>query len=66
MCRYFKSYLKKVSAVHDAGISVQCDVAVFSWLLCYAKASAAGQQLPALTVANCIPVIIASDFLQAR
>ncbi|KAA6423279.1 MAG: hypothetical protein FRX49_06731, partial [Trebouxia sp. A1-2] len=60
----FSSYLKRVSPSQDAEISVQCDVAVFSWLLQYAKAAAAGQQLPALSVANCMPVLISSDFLQ--
>ena len=64
--RYFRSYLKRVSPAQDAEISVQCDVAVFSWLLQYAKAAAAGQQLPCLSVANCMPVLISSDFLQVR
>ncbi|KAL0048863.1 hypothetical protein WJX82_001213 [Trebouxia sp. C0006] len=62
--RYFRSYLKRVLPSQDAEISVQCDVAVFSWLLQYAKAAAAGQQLPALSIANCMPVLISSDFLQ--
>ncbi|DBA92116.1 TPA: hypothetical protein ACH3X1_015842 [Trebouxia sp. C0004] len=62
--QYFRSYLKRVSPAQDAEISVQCDVAVFSWLLQYAKAAAAGQQLPALSIANCMPVLISSDFLQ--
>jgi len=53
-----------VLPAQDAEISVQCDVAVFSWLLQYAKAAAAGQQLPALSTANCMPVLISSDFLQ--
>ena len=56
--------MKRVLPAQDAEISVQCDVAVFSWLLQYAKAAAAGQQLPALSTANCIPVLISSDFLQ--
>ncbi|KAL3146307.1 hypothetical protein ABBQ32_003004 [Trebouxia sp. C0010 RCD-2024] len=62
--QYFRSYLKRVLPAQDAEISVQCDVAVFSWLLQYAKAFAAGQQLPALSTANCMPVLISSDFLQ--
>ena len=63
-CRYFRLYLKKVAPTQDLEISVQCDVAVFSWLLQYTKAAAARRQPPVLTVSNCMPVLIASHFLQ--
>ena len=63
-CRYFRLYLKKVAPTQDLEISVQCDVAVFSWLLQYTKAAAARRQPPVLTISNCMPVLIASHFLQ--
>ena len=63
-CRYFRLYLKKVAPTQDLEISVQCDVAVFSWLLQYTKAAAARRQSPVLTISNCMPVLIASHFLQ--
>eukprot|EP00891_Asterochloris_glomerata_P000754 jgi/Astpho2/754/fgenesh1_pg.00016_%23_8_t len=62
--RYFRLYLKKVAPTQDLEISVQCDVAVFSWLLQYTKAAAARRQPPVLTISNCMPVLIASHFLQ--
>ena len=63
---YFKGHLGGVLGPHELEMSVHCDIAVFSWLLEYVKASrgpgiAAG---PELSTANCIPILISSDFLQ--
>jgi len=61
--RYFKAYLKRVAPNQDVEISVHCDVAVFAWLLRYAKMKP-GPERPSLGLGNCLPVLISSHFLE--
>lgn len=62
--RYFRSYLKTVEPMNDVELSVHCDVRIFGWLLQYAKS--ASDTLATLTNDMVLPVLISSNFLQAR
>ena len=70
--RYFQSHLseydKHATEANQVEMSVHCDIAVFSWLLDYVKASGGRADVvpkgPELTTANCVPILISSDFLQ--
>eukprot|EP00241_Pyramimonas_parkeae_P003389 CAMPEP_0114227344 /NCGR_PEP_ID=MMETSP0058-20121206/1739_1 /TAXON_ID=36894 /ORGANISM="Pyramimonas parkeae, CCMP726" /LENGTH=716 /DNA_ID=CAMNT_0001338177 /DNA_START=451 /DNA_END=2598 /DNA_ORIENTATION=+ len=57
--RYFQDYL---SGIHNEEVemSVHCDVVVFEWLLNYVE----GKKQTRLDVANCVPILISSDFLK--
>ncbi len=63
-CRYFKVYLSRMPRTQKVEISVHCDVEVFRWLLQYTRAARTGAPRPALCLDNCMPVLIASHFLQ--
>ena len=57
---YFKKYLTESD---DTDILIHCDIYVFSWLMKYVKATDL-EDLPALNEDNCLPVLIASNFLE--
>ena len=57
---YFKKYLTESD---DTDILIHCDIYVFSWLMKYVKAREL-EDLPVLNDENCLPVLIASNFLE--
>ena len=57
---YFKKYLNESD---DTDILIHCDIYVFTWLMRYVKAQQR-EDLPALNDENCLPVLIASNFLE--
>ena len=57
---YFKKYLNESD---DTDILIHCDIYVFSWLMKYVKAREL-EDLPVLNDENCLPVLIASNFLE--
>ncbi|QDZ20439.1 DUF3342 domain-containing protein [Chloropicon primus] len=57
---YFKKYLTESD---DTDILIHCDIYVFTWLMKYVKAREV-EQLPVLNDENCLPVLIASNFLE--
>lgn len=71
--RYFEAYLSGVSRADELDISVHCDVYVFAWLMEYVSAVGHAHDIaacrsagvgPALEVANCVSILISSEFLQ--
>ena len=57
---YFKKYLTENE---DTDILIHCDIYVFSWLMKYVKAGPI-DAVPELTEENCLPILIASNFLE--
>lgn len=73
--RYFADYLTSEAQLWDeVDISVHCDIAVFEWLMKYAKqgqlSGPCGEELtqplppPVLDVNNTISILISSEFLK--
>ena len=59
---YFRKYLTESD---DTDILIHCDIYVFSWLMKYVKSKEV-EDLPVFNDENCLPVLIASNFLEMR
>lgn len=64
--RFFRPYLQQGGGRDSVTITVHCDADVFGWLLQAARARAGEERAaePSLSLGNCVPVLVSSDFLK--